>query len=224
MKKLKAFGIIAATALMVAACSNKEQQQIKQSSEEESADVAAIIRDSTVYGLCGSGSSINTLQVIIDSGDTINFKVTEAQEAGMVFGGYQDGDRIAVLPMIGKKNVAKMVINQSALLGEWVMPNPLDGSSEMGINIKEGGIVEGIEQSSVVYKTWRIFNGKLEMLTQREGGGEEEEVLKFDLLMLGPDTLVIKDAEDTYNYGHRHEVKHRIELKFDDETNDDFIM
>jgi hypothetical protein len=218
MKSIKVLGMIAATALLTAACSGNGQKQSQQDVEEENTEVAVINRDSTIYGLCGEASAMNTLQLIIDSGDTITFNVTEAQEAGQVFGGYNIGDRMAVLPKLGSKNVARLVINQSALLGDWIMPNPLDGSSEMGISIKEGGIVEGIEQSSVIYKTWRIFNGKIEIQTQREGGGEEEEVLLLDLVMLGPDTLIMKDAEDTYNYGHPHEVKHRIDLKFEDDA------
>lgn len=218
MKEIKVLGMIAISALLVSACSGNGQKQTQQNEEEETSQTPVINRDSTIYGLCGESSAMNTLQLIIDSGDTISFNVTDAQEAGQVFGGYNIGDRMAVVPKLGSKNVARSVINLSALLGDWVMPNPLDGSSEMGISIKEGGIVEGIEQSSVIYKTWRTINGKIEILTQREGGGEEEEVLLLDLVMLGPDTLIMKDSEDTYNYGHKHEVKHRIDLKFDDDT------
>ena len=119
--------------------------------------------------------------------------MTNAQENGQVFGGLQAGDRMAVLPNRNKTE-AQIVINQNTLLGDWVMPNPIDGSSEVGIRIKEGGIAESIDQSSIIYKTWKIFNGKLEILSQREGGGDMEELNLYDLILLGADSLVFRTS------------------------------
>jgi hypothetical protein len=90
------------------------------------------------------------------------------------------------------KTEALIVINQNSLLGDWVMPNPIDGSSEVGIRIKEGGIAESIDQSSIIYKTWKIYNGKLEILSQRDGGGDEEELNLYEIVKLGADSLVYK--------------------------------
>ena len=148
---------------------------------------------------------MNTLQLLTDNGDTLNLDLTSAQENGQVFGGLQAGDRMAVLPN-KEKTQAVIVINQNTLLGDWVMPNPIDGSSEVGIRIKEGGIAESIDQSSIVYKTWKIYNGKLEILSQREGGGDMEELNLYDIILLGADSLVYKTSgvekqdEETFEY------------------------
>ena len=137
------------------------------------------------------GTAMNTLQLLRDNGDTLNLSITRALEAGQVFGGMQVGDRMAVMAN-DDKSEALLVINQNTLLGDWVMPNPIDGSSEVGIRIKEGGIAESIDQSSIIYKTWKIYNGKLEILSQRDGGGDEEELNLYEIVKLGADSLVYK--------------------------------
>ena len=79
------------------------------------------------------------------------------------------------------------------------MPDPLDGSAEVGIRIKEGGVAERI-------------------LSVREGGGDEEELNLYQLLILGPDTLAYKtigklrDEEETFEY-NRWKPKPEIDLR-----------
>lgn len=206
MKKFAFFGTMAAIALMMSSCFGGGKGQQQQVVEEESdSTVDYIPRDKTIYGLCGNGTAMNTLQLLTDNGDTLNLSLTKAQEANQVFGGLQAGDRLAVLPN-KEKTEAEIVINQNTLLGDWVMPNPIDGSSEVGIRIKEGGVAESIDQSVIIYKTWKIFNGKLEILSQREGGGDMEEVNLYEILMLGADSLayktvgVPKEDEETFLY------------------------
>jgi hypothetical protein len=206
MKKITFFGMMAAVALMVSSCfggGNNQQQQVEE--EEDSTAVGYVPLDQTIYGLCGNGTAMNTLQLLTDNGDTLNLDLTAAQENGQVFGGLQVGDRMAVLANKDKSE-AVLVINQNTLLGDWVMPNPIDGSSEVGIRIKEGGIAESIDQSSIIYKTWKIFNGKLEILSQRDGGGNLEEVNLYEIQLLGADSLVYKTSgvekqdEETFEY------------------------
>ena len=205
MKKLAFFGMMAAVALTMSSCFGGNQQP-QQTMEEEPDSVDDYMPfDQTIYGLCGNGTAMNTLQLLTDSGDTLNLDLTNAQESGQVFGGLQAGDRMAVLPNKAKTE-AVIVINQNTLLGDWVMPNPIDGSSEVGIRIKEGGVAESIDQSSIIYKTWKIYNGKLEILSQREGGGDMEEVNLYEILLLGADSLVYrtsgveKQDEETFEY------------------------
>lgn len=206
MKKFAFFGMVATIALTMNSCfggDNGQQQQVVE--EEPDSTVDYIPRDKTIYGLCGNGTAMNTLQLLTDNGDTLNLSLTQAQENNQVFGGLQAGDRLAVLPN-KEKTEAVIVINQNTLLGDWVMPNPIDGSSEVGIRIKEGGVAESIDQSSIIYKTWKIFNGKLEILSQREGGGDMEEVNLYEILLLGADSLVYrtsgveKQDEETFEY------------------------
>ena len=102
------------------------------------------------------------------------------------------------------------------------MPNPLDGSDEVGFRIKEGGILEGIEQSSLTFKTWRLVRGKLETVAVREGGGEEEEVNIYDLVKLTPDSLILKDNDDTYEYGRQQVKKPLSDIKLEEASADDY--
>ena len=169
----------------------------------DSADI--VNADPTVYGVCGEETAMNTLQLITDMGDTLSFDISEAQENEQVFGGLHVGDRLAVLPAKDRKTAEK-VINQAALLGNWVMPNPIDGSDEVGICIKEGGIAESIAQSN------------------RIGGSEEDETNIYDIVKLGPDTLVYKDVEETFEYSRQKPKEdYGGNIKLED-AEDEFFM
>lgn len=210
MKKLGVFVIIACALLMMGSCGNKSEKV-----PFDNGDSSAVANaDPTIYGVCGEATSMNTLQLITDMGDTLIIDMSVAQENGHVYGGVQPGDRMAVLAD-NDRNVAELVINQATLLGNWVMPNPLDGSDEVGISIKEGGIAESIDQGSVIYKTWRLNRGKLEIVQVREGGSEEEETYYYDIVKLGADSLVFKDGDELYEYSRQKtkEDKHVIELE-----------
>ena len=228
MKKKVFIGMMIAGIMILSSCGGKQQQQFVE--ETDSTEVENVIpRDKTIYGLCGEGSAMNTLELITDSGDTLTLSLTNAQEAGQVFGGLHVSDRMAVLANDAKTE-ASLVINMSTLLGDWVMENPIDGSSEVGIRIKEGGIAESIDQSAIIYRTWKIVNGKLEITSVREGGAEEEEINLYDILILGADTLAYKtigkmrDEEETFKYSRWKEKKkvnlHGLKLE---EAQDEFM-
>lgn len=145
---------------------------------------------------------MNTLQLLTDTGDTLSIDISDAQDNGKVFGGLLVGDRMAVLPTKDKTQ-AVMVINQATLLGNWVMPNPIDGSDEVGVRIKEGGVAESIAQSDIVYKTWRLIRGQMEFVLMRESGSGEDETYVYDIAKLGPDSLTLKDTEETLEYSRQ---------------------
>jgi hypothetical protein len=210
--------LVSAVVFTISSCGGKTQQVPFDNGD--STDMNGT-QDPTIYGVCGEGTAMNTLQVVTDLGDTIQMDITYARENNQVFGGLQVGDRMAIVPN-AKKTEALVVINQAALLGNWVMPNPLDGSDEVGFRIKEGGIVEGIEQSSLTYKTWRLVRGKLELVDVREGGGEEEEVTLYDLVRLTPDSLILKDSEDIYEYGRQQLKKPDSDIKLEEASEDDY--
>lgn len=198
MKKTGVFAIVISAVVMMGSCGGKTQQV-----PFDNGDSAEIVNsDPTVYGICGEATAMNTLQLITDMGDTLNMDISTAQDEGRVYGGLHVGDRMAVIPN-SEKDEAHVVINQATLLGNWVMPNPLDGSDEVGIRIKEGGIAESIAQSTITYKTWRLSRGKLEIVLVREGGSEEDEYYLYDIVKLGADSLTIKDAEETLEYSRQ---------------------
>lgn len=221
MKKSESILLAAAIVMTIGSCGNKGNQQVVEN-DADTTVVVSINRDSTLYGICGGGTTGNSLQLITDIGDTLNVSIAEANNNGRCFGGIEVGDRLAV--MLKNKSVARQVINQTALLGDWVMPNPIDGSSEMGIRIKEGGIAESIDQPSLTYRSWRLFNGKLELVAVREGGGDEVETMLYDIIAMGPDTLVFKDSEDTFEYSRYKEHHYSVDIQLEEASEDDFKM
>lgn len=219
MRKLTFFTILAALVVMFGSCGNKSEKVPFDNGDSVNAAKA----DPTIFGVCGVETSMNTLQLITDTGDTLQLDLSAAHEKNQVFGGLQVGDRMAVIAN-DEHTAADMVVNQADLLGNWVMPNPIDGSDEVGISIKEGGIAESIEQSSIIYKTWKLTRGKLEIVLVREGGTEEEETNLYDLVKLSPDSLIYKDSEDTFEYS-RQKPKERYGLDIDlEDAQDEFFM
>ncbi|WP_084162897.1 lipocalin family protein [Prevotella sp. RM4] len=207
MKKL-VFLSVAIAAVMLLSCGGSGRFQAER--EEDTVDVNDLIRDHTLYGLCGAIPSTSLLKLITDTGDTLTVDITRAREEHKLLGSFRVGDRLAL--MTNKKQTeATEVININLLLGDWVMPDPLDGSDEIGIRIKEGGVAESIEMTNITYRTWRIFNGKLEITSIREGGGESEETNYFEILKLTGDTLIYKtigkpqDEEETMEYSRWRE-------------------
>jgi len=219
MRKTGIMLLVAIAVLTISSCGNSTQKV-----PFDSGDSVNQMVDSTLYGICGEATSMNVLQLIIDTGDTLMLDISYAKEKGQVFGGLQAGDRMAVLPN-DDKTAAVTVINQTALLGDWVMPNPLDGSDEVGIRIKEGGVAESIEQSSIIYRTWRLVKGHLEIVLVRDGANDMEEVYTYDLQKLTTDSLVYKDSEETYEYGRQKPKEtYGDEVKLEDTSLDDFRM
>lgn len=218
MKKISVFLMIAAIILTMGSCGNKTQQVPFDNGD--SAEIANA--DPTIYGISGVATTMNSLQLITDTGDTLTFDISTAIEQDKVFGGIQSGDRMAVIPTSDKTS-ALMVINQSTLLGSWVMPNPLDGSDEVGIRIKEGGIAESIEQPTISYRTWRLIRGQLEIVQVEEEGSGIEETYLYDIVLLGPDTLIYKDMEDTFEYSRQRAKKGYGEnIKLEEASEADF--
>jgi hypothetical protein len=227
MKRLFLLSVASATMMLLSCGGNKQQAQGEETPETTETE-NVILRDRTIYGICTDGTAMNTLEMTTDNGDTLTLSLTKAQENGKVFGGLQVTDRVAVVADSARQN-ALLVINLNTLMGDWVMPDPIDGSAEIGIRIKEGGVAESIDQSVIVYRTWKIFNGELEIELMREGGGDEEELNRYEILTLSADTLAYRtlgkprDETETFEYS-RWKPKpkvdlHGLELE---ETSDEF--
>ena len=226
MKKTLFLVMVVAGIVMLGSCGGGKQQG--GADDTDSTEVGELVpRDYTIYGLCSGGTAMNTLEMITDNGDTLTLSLEKAQEAGKVFGGLQVADRLAVIADKDRKE-AQIVINLNTLMGDWVMPDPIDGSAEIGIRIKEGGVAESIDQSTIIYRTWKIFNGDLEILLVREGGGDEQEENRYEFLTLGPDTLAYRtigkarDETETFEYS-RWKEKPKLDLGIElEDTNDEF--
>jgi hypothetical protein len=200
MKYLNSFFIALLISLLFVSCGNK-----KVNSYSDNTDTVAVdsqqIRDKTVYGICGESTAMNTLQLITDNGDTLMLSTIDANDDNMILGGLSCNDKLAVL-LNADKTSATQVINLTTLLGYWVEPNPIDGSNVQGVALKEGGIATSINMSTLIYKTWRMFNGKLLLTSTSEGSSNTEEGIDtFKIKSLGADSLTIINSNgETHDF------------------------
>ncbi|MCR5130130.1 MAG: lipocalin family protein [Prevotella sp.] len=139
--------------------------------------------DSTVYGVCGEGSAMHTLELITDGGDTLYYTMRVEEDCAIV-GGLMAGDRMAVM---GKEEdhglVGTKIINLTTLLGKWT-------SLDKNFEILEGGLVNSsVEAESNPWVSWKILNGKLLLNTDT-----------FDIVDLGADSLYIENQKGIFVY------------------------
>lgn len=154
--------------------------------EEESVDSVMeeeVIADSTIYGVCGDGTAMHTLELITDGGDTLSYAMMVEEDAD-VQGGLLVGDRMAV---IGKNTadglVATKIINLTTLMGKWT-------SLDKNFELQEGGVVQSnIKTESNPWVAWKILNGQLLLNTDT-----------FDITSLGADSLYIENKNGIFVY------------------------
>ena len=95
MKKLFYLGVILLGMMGVVACKHKQSSsnlEIKDSLNDSS------VTDTTLYGLCGEGSSMHNIELITDLGDTLEFMaMDEGSDSAVILGGLLAGDRLAVI-------------------------------------------------------------------------------------------------------------------------------
>ena len=170
--------------LMLAACDAKKKQQI------EDTDEGAEVNDTTVYGVCGEGTSMHSLEIITDAGDTLVYTLlsqdaeTEVETPSDVQGGLMAGDKMAVT---GHKTadelVADRVINVTSLLGHWT-------SIDKNFTIEEGGTVHSaVKAETNPWTSWKILNGSL--LLNRD---------TFAIDGLSADSLYLENANGIFTF------------------------
>ncbi len=183
MKKFNFYLTLLSFVLLMAACHSKPQQN-RHSGVETSEQTST--QDSTIYGVCGDGTMMHSLQLITDGGDTITFALPDS-ETGIptVVGGLLAGDRLAVVegqPIDGERS-ARKVINLTTLQGKWT-------SIDKNFEILEGGEVKSdVEAEKNPWTTWKILNGKL--LLNRD---------TFDIDNLGSDSLYLENKVGIFVY------------------------
>lgn len=142
--------------------------------------------DSTVYGRCGEGTAMHTLELITDKGDTIVYTLEGSDTFSNVQGGLFVGDRLAVIGKrvdgLNEEMYAEKVINLTSLLGTW-------SSLDKKFEIAEGGNVISKTGEPKPYTEWKILNGKL-ILTPDT----------FDIYSLGPDSLYLENDKGIYGF------------------------
>lgn len=170
--------------LMLAACDAKKKQQIEDTEE------VVEVNDTTVYGVCGEGTSMHSLEIITDAGDTLVYTLlsqdaeTEVETPSDVQGGLMAGDKMAVT---GHKTadelVADRVINVTSLLGHWT-------SIDKNFTIEEGGTVHSaVKAETNPWTSWKILNGSL--LLNRD---------TFAIDGLSADSLYLENANGIFTF------------------------
>ncbi|MGI6222612.1 MAG: hypothetical protein ACOYJG_03275 [Prevotella sp.] len=181
MKKLIIVALIFPLIGLFVSCNNS-----KKPAESQNTDTALVtgdtITDSTVYGkVVDGGQSVLLLQT--DAGDTIEYILeNEFGEPVTIQGGYNLGDRLAVVGYkINDENIVRKAINLLSLQGHWT-------SLDKNFTIEEGGVVHSsVEAEKNPWTTWKILNGKL-MLNRQA----------FDVVTLGADSLALEDSTGIY--------------------------
>lgn len=173
---------IAVVVILLMNCGSKRNSENKEV-QIESVDTDVL--DSTFYGVCGSGTSMHSLELITDQGDTLNYLVNNEDSISKLMGGMLVGDRMAV---VGYKNEngemqASKVINITTLQGRWM-------SIDKNFEIQEGGVVEtSVKAESHPWSSWKICNCKLVLNADT-----------FDINKLGADSLYLENRHGIYAF------------------------
>lgn len=174
--------------LALVGCNAKKEKP--QPVTEENEDIA----DSTVYGVCGDGTSMHSLQLVTDAGDTLTYTILDSEadldgevSGGIVSnveGGLMAGDKVAVTGLkVDGELIANRVINVTSLLGHWT-------SLDKNFEIEEGGTVRSsLKAETNPWTSWKILNGQL--LLNRD---------TFDITSLGADSLYIENQKGIYTF------------------------
>lgn len=166
----------------------------KKEKPQPVAEVNDEIADSTVYGVCGDGTSMHSLQLVTDAGDTLTYTILDSEadldgevSGGIVSnveGGLMAGDKVAVTGLkVDGELIANRVINVTSLLGHWT-------SLDKNFEIEEGGTVRSsLKAETNPWTSWKILNGQL--LLNRD---------TFDITSLGADSLYIENQNGIYTF------------------------
>lgn len=180
MKTFSNVLLIICTLIMFSCNNNNRNTPVIETSSDST------VVDSTVYGRCGEGTAMHTLELITDKGDTIVYTLEGLDTFSNVQGGLFVGDRIAVIGKhvdgLNEEMYAEKVINLTSLLGVW-------SSLDKKFEIAEGGNVISTTGEPRPYTEWKILNGKL-ILTPDT----------FDIYSLGPDSLYLENDKGIYGY------------------------
>ena len=176
--------------LMLLSCLIASCNGNKQKTNDTDATTTAAATDATLYGICGEGTAMHTLQLITLTGDTLNLSLLPDDaddpdvDAATVNGGLMCGDHLAVLATTTADGpVATKVINLTSLMGRWT-------SISRNFVIEEGGVVTSdVKAETHPYTSWKIYNGQL--LLGRD---------TFNIVTLGPDSLAIENHNGIYLY------------------------
>ncbi len=183
MKRNSFFVVLCAVLAMIfVGCKDKRAASLVEKPVADSIVPVETVADTTVYGVCGEGTSMHSLELVTTDGDTIYYQVNVEEDAHLR-GGMMVGDRLAVVGYSSGDEgmVAQGVINLTTLLGKW-------SSIDRNFEIQDGGaLITEAKEPQVA--EWKICNGLLVLRTDT-----------FSVYELGPDSLCLENKNGIYAY------------------------
>ena len=178
--------VLLIASFFVIGCKNVSGNADAASDSDSIAVEGAVFADTTIYGVCGEGTTMNTLELVLDSGDTLMFMIAEdADGRKNVQGGLLVGDKMAVISggVVDGEAQALKVVNLTTLLGKWT-------SLDKNIEIQDGGVVKSnVQAETNPWTSWKILNGQL--VLNRD---------TFDISSLGKDSLYLENKNGIFTY------------------------
>lgn len=180
MKHLRIFVVLTMAAFVIWGC--KDGKSAENAAESDSLNVHSE-GDSTIYGKCGEGTMMNTLELIDDDGHVYTFILNE-DDSTAVQGGMFTGDRMAVIrSIVYGDTLATTVINLTTLQGKW-------SSLAKTFEIREGGLVNSnVDAETNPWTSWKIYNGKLVLNTDT-----------FTINELRADSMFLEGKDGLYGF------------------------
>lgn len=166
-----------------------------KSEKSKDADTMRVVRtelptnlqDSTMFGICGEGTSMHNLQLILNNGDSIDIYIDDefAPVPGIdiVQGGLLCGDKMAVIALIDEDHryIAQKIINVSTLVAKWCNTDLMNSTLEFN---EDGTMISRQESERGGYNSWRIVNGNLLLSTDT-----------FSIINLTADSLMLENTK-----------------------------
>ena len=166
---------------------NEQKQQQKVLTDTLGFDTIIEDSDTTIYGKCGEGTAMHSLELITTDGDTLLLMIDD-DSIPIIKGGLSVGDRLAVTVRPAGPDddtdgdIATQVINITTLLGKW---SALDKTFEL---FDDGAVICNVNEPKPI-TAWRIFNGHFLLSTDT-----------FDIYELGADTLYLENRDGIFVY------------------------
>lgn len=185
--KLLSHIILFSAIFILVACKGGQNQ-----AEEEQTPTNIKVLDSLpddfidAIGTVGDGSSMNTLELILESGDSVLIDCS----ASDILGGANVGDRLAITYSTkGDYYTMLTCVNMTSLQHLWTQKGS-DGS-EQSLEIDENGRAITYDMN-IEYNGWSLKDGQLLLYSPKQRASEQGAVADtFDIMELTDERLVL---------------------------------
>ncbi|MBQ7422703.1 MAG: hypothetical protein IJV27_11280, partial [Prevotella sp.] len=115
MEKLKFIIILIIGVCFIVGCKDKKTAENNAVLNVQISD-SMVVADSTIYGICGEGTAMHTLELKGDDGEVHTFLINMDDSTANIQGGLLNGDRLAVIAEVAYGDtIATTVINLTTL-------------------------------------------------------------------------------------------------------------